>query len=346
MDLQIARNLALIADELSRGENIEGDPPCNGIFHARKNDPNIRGHYRNNTCIVYNRANIALPGQTFDKYSCCYYSHEKISDRVYTITINSSTVNRITLMVFVGDEKNLLIDSGHGIDGRLKDYVHSITGSNRPIILACTHVGIDHAGGAILFDEVYLHENDIQKLPLSKNKRYIDAQPFSNYSQEFAEYSLEYMLDPIMPGQCRPIKDGDVFHLGNLDVACIFTPGHSTGHMAFYCASEKIAFTGDAMNTDTHLKGIDRAELEKYPAMLDQFLSRISTDTVLYSSHLNRPNGLRVPLGIKKACLEILAGKTKGDPQGEAIQQHIEAFHNPHIKMHFSGLCCVVYNSS
>ena len=103
---------------------------------------------------------------------------------------------------------------------------------------------------------------------MSKMKRYIDVQPFSNYSTEFAEYTYLNMLDPTYPEQCSEIVDGDVFHLGNLDVECIFTPGHSPGHMAFYCASENVCFTGDAMNVDTHLKSMSRQGMVDYVRLM------------------------------------------------------------------------------
>ena len=342
MSMDIPRNLARISQELADG-NVAVDPPAEGIFHARKNDRNIRGHYYNNTCIVYNRGLIS--DEKFSPYDACYYSHEKWSERVYTVTINYSTVNRITLMVFVGDEKILVIDSGHGFDGKLRQYIESFVGSGKPIINAMTHIGIDHGGAAALFDEIYMHKLDIEKLyNMSKEKRYIDVQPFSNYSTEFAEYSYHYMLEQYDPALVKEVNDGGIFRLGNLDVEAIFTPGHSTGHMAYYCAAENVCFTGDAANVDTHLKSMTRRGLVDYVSMLQNLMNRIRPDTVTFSSHLNRPHGMRVPKNIMAACLEIANGQIYGDQPGEAIQQHIGAFHNPNIKMHYHGNCCVVYN--
>lgn len=342
MTMDIPKNLVQISQDLADGK-VAQDPPAEGIFHARKNDRNIRGHYYNNTCIVYNRGLIS--SGKFNPLDACYYNHEKWSDRIYTVTINYSTVNRITLMVFIGDEKILVIDSGHGFDGKLRKYIESFTGTDKPMINAMTHIGIDHGGAAALFDEIYLHKLDIEKLyNMSKEKRYIDVQPFSNYSTEFAEYSYHYMLEQYDPKDVKEVKDGDIFHLGNLDVEAIFTPGHSVGHMAYYCASENVCFTGDAANVDTHLKSMTLQGMKDYVAMLQHFMDRIQPDTVTFSSHLNRPHGMRVPKNIMAACMEIANGQTYGDQPGEAIQQHIGAFHNPNIKMHYHGNCCVVYN--
>lgn len=343
MTIDIAYNLVQVCDELIAG-NVDHDPPAEGIFHSRKNDRNIRGHYINNTCIVYNRSLLDGKNTPVVVNDVCYYSHEKWSDRIYTVTINYSTVNRITLMVFIGDEKILVIDSGHGIDNKLRTYIEGFAGSGKPMLCALTHIGIDHGGAATLFDEIYLHRNDIPKLPLSRHKRYIDALPFSNYSTEFAEYADLNTLEALDPARVTSIEDGDVFHLGNLDVECIFTPGHSQGHMAYYCASEKICFTGDAMNVDTHLKSMTRQGMVDYVNMVQNFINRVAPDTVTFSAHLNRPHSMRVPRNIQAACLEIANGQIYADPPGEAIQQHISAFHNPNIKMHYHGNCCVVYN--
>ena len=346
MTTDIIRSLIHITDDII-AQNVEKDPPAESIFHGKNNNRNIRGHYYNNTCIIYDRNKIGLADVKPDYDAVCYYSHEKWTDRIYTVTINPSTVNRITLMVFIGDEKILLIDSGHGIDDRLRTYIESFAGSGKPMILALTHIGIDHGGAATLFDEVYLHQNDIGKIPrsLEKNNRLGDVQPFSNYNKEFEEYTLKHIIERIDENAVKEVNDGDVFHLGNLDVEAIFTPGHSQGHMAYYCAAEKIAFTGDAMNVDTHLKGPnDRQFFLNYAKMLQNFLDRVDPDTKIFSAHLNRPHSMRVPRNIQAACLELAAGQTFGDAPGEAIQKHTNGFHNPNTREHYHGLSCVVYN--
>lgn len=345
MSVDIAKNLAVIAEQICTG-CVDQDPPCSSMFWPLMDNRNWRGHYYNNTCIVYDRSRFHFTGR-LDSRACCYYSHEKWSDRVYTITINNGTVNRILLMVFVGDEKILCIDSGHGIDGKLVDYIKQMTNCpHLPIVLACTHVGIDHVGGAIQFAERYMHQNDINKLPMTRDRRLVDVQPFSNYCKEFEEYTTEFLLDPVYPKDCKPIHDGDVFHLGNLDVECIFTPGHSTGHMAFYCESEKVCMTGDAMNVDTHLGGTTAQFYRDYADMLERFMKRVDPETRLWSAHLNRPDTLRIPRNIRQACLEVANQiGVEDDCPAEAIQHHIGKFRNPGGRMHYHGINCIIYNA-
>ena len=277
-----------------------------------------------------------------------FYSWEKWSDRVYTITINMSTVHRITLMVFVGDEKILLIDSGHGLDANLRPTVESFAGTDKPIILACTHIGIDHAGGAAQFDEVYIHHNDWRGILKSMPRltRVEDIQPFALYNEEFREYTEQTVLEPFNFTKVQDIDDGQIFDLGGISVEAIFTPGHSKGHMSYYCAQENVVFAGDAMNVDTHLKALDREGFLEYARMLDRFFARVDPNVRVFTAHLNRPNTLRVARNIQMCCLEIAAGQTRDDPPGEAIQKHFgpQGFNNPHKKMHYHGNCCVVYD--
>ena len=58
MDISIAKNLIVICEDLLAG-NTAGDPPGETIFAERNNDPDVRMHYYNNTCIVYSEKMLA-----------------------------------------------------------------------------------------------------------------------------------------------------------------------------------------------------------------------------------------------------------------------------------------------
>lgn len=351
MTIDVARSLLMICDDLISGKNLNRDPMGETIFRGRQNNRDIRTHYINNTCIMYDRRRLGGKEERKGKATknLNFYSHEKWTDRVYTVTINFSVVHRITLMVVIGDDKILCVDSGHGIDRKLVTYIReNITGYGKPIFMACTHVGIDHAGGGIQFNEYYIHRNDWQAIERSmpRAKRLEDCQPFALYNEEFYEYTKDNMCEPPDPKGLRELTDGQIFDLGGVTVECIFTPGHSKGHTSFYVEKDNICFTGDAMNIDTHLKGLDRQGMRDYVVMLENFRKRVREDTMIFSSHLNRPHDMSVPRNIAAACMEIADGQTQYDPPGEAIQKHLTAFNNPAIRMHYHGNCCVVYNSA
>ena len=43
------------------------------------------------------------------------------------------------------------------------------------------------------------------------------------------------------------LEDGQKLHVGNLEFCVLFTPGHSPGHVAFYCPAEAVLFAGDLL---------------------------------------------------------------------------------------------------
>lgn len=43
------------------------------------------------------------------------------------------------------------------------------------------------------------------------------------------------------------LADGDHIQIGSLDFVTIETPGHTSGHVSFYCEDEKILFAGDTL---------------------------------------------------------------------------------------------------
>ncbi len=50
-----------------------------------------------------------------------------------------------------------------------------------------------------------------------------------------------------IPGIDVRVRDGDVFEFGGVDVQVLETPGHTTGHIAYYMATEGVAFVGDTL---------------------------------------------------------------------------------------------------
>ena len=347
MTVNVAKSLITACEEVAAGRNTAHDMPGDSIFKAKQNNRHIRMHYADNCCIVYDRRKVGWDGREPEYLNL--YSHEKLSDRVYTVVVNYSTVHRIMLMVFVGDEKILVIDSCHGPDHRLREYIESFVGKDKPMIVANTHVGIDHAGGDILFDEMWIHPKDQLSIDrsLTFEARVGDFDPFSLYNAEVSKYVRENMCETMTPEQkasVHDLEDGHIFHLGGITVKAIHTPGHTPGHTAFYCPEENVCMTGDAMNVDTHLKAMTMDGFKDYIAMLDRFFEQVRPDTVFYASHLNRPHRLRVPMNIRAAAVDLIEGRIDDDPPGEAIQKHLTSFNNPDLKMHYHGNCCIVYN--
>jgi hydroxyacylglutathione hydrolase len=52
---------------------------------------------------------------------------------------------------------------------------------------------------------------------------------------------------PRIPGLTNPVRDGDTVEIGGLRGTVILIPAHTSGHVAYYFASDKAVFTGDTL---------------------------------------------------------------------------------------------------
>ena len=50
-----------------------------------------------------------------------------------------------------------------------------------------------------------------------------------------------------IPGIDRQVVDGEVFELGSASVEVLEVPGHTSGHIAYHFADDKVAFVGDTL---------------------------------------------------------------------------------------------------
>ncbi len=345
MEIEVAHDLVAICDDIISG-NTKGDPPGETIFLERNNNPDIRMHFSGNTCVVYNSA---LTGTGHDSSYLNFYSHEKVGERVYVVTENYSMVHRFTIGVVIGDEKVVVIDSGMGMDGDLRTYIESFAGTDKPMICVCSHGAIDHCGAAILFDEAYLNSRDYGMLPsesngaFNKERRLSDLNSFSLFNKEVVEYGRIHAIDNCAT-VFKDIDEGDEIDIGGIKIYPIRTPGHSVGHLAYWIPDEKIVFSGDAVNVDTHIKKLGKEGLLEYSQMLDRFLDTVGEDAKNFAGHLNRPHSSRVTRSLSAACREVAQGETENDPPGETI--FLEKAGNTSMRMHYHGNCCIIYNSS
>lgn len=83
-----------------------------------------------------------------------------------------------------------------------------------------------------------------------------------------------------------PLGEHERLQLGNLNVTCLFTPGHAPGHIAFYLPDEALVIAGDAL-----FKGsIGRTDLPlgNHQQLLDSIKTQLLTlppETKVYPGH-------------------------------------------------------------
>jgi hydroxyacylglutathione hydrolase len=92
-------------------------------------------------------------------------------------------------------------------------------------------------------------------------------------------------IDP-GPPPTLSLAHGQTLHVGDYAFEVRHAPGHTLGHVVFYCASEKLVFCGDVI----FMSSIGRTDLPggSYTALLNSIQTQILTlpdETRLLSGH-------------------------------------------------------------
>lgn len=98
-----------------------------------------------------------------------------------------------------------------------------------------THTHFDHLGGlAELAGEtnapIYVHPNAI---------------PMMQHSTMSAAMFGITITAP--PAPTHTLTEGDIIHVGKLQLQVLFTPGHAPGHVCFYIPTHHVIFDGDVL---------------------------------------------------------------------------------------------------
>ncbi|MDC0977104.1 hydroxyacylglutathione hydrolase [Pelagibacteraceae bacterium] len=86
-----------------------------------------------------------------------------------------------------------------------------------------------------------------------------------------------------IPGIDIKLQNNDIFEFGNIEFKIIFVPGHTSGHICFYSAKEKVIFTGDTLFS----LGCGRVFEGTYQQMLESLnkIKNLPKQTSVYCGH-------------------------------------------------------------
>jgi len=104
------------------------------------------------------------------------------------------------------------------------------------------------------------------------------------------DFGFEFDSGPV-PGNI--IQDGDFLMLGETSFSVLHTPGHSRGHVSFYCPSESTIFCGDLIFY--HSVGRTDLAVSNESDLFDSIRNKIftlPTKTILYPGH-GRPTTIQ-----------------------------------------------------
>lgn len=194
------------------------------------------------------------------------------------ITVKGLTFNPVqenTYLLFNEHLIGCIIDPGCYFDAERKELRELINEYKiSPKYLLNTHCHLDHVfGNKFVYDTygtpLHIHEKEEAVLAYAPISGKAWNLPFENYDGELIFF-----------------KAGDIFLLGEDEIKILFTPGHSPGHVGFYCEAQKFIIGGDVL-----FKGsIGRTDLPggNYETLLDSIrmqLFMLPEDVVVYPGH-------------------------------------------------------------
>lgn len=172
------------------------------------------------------------------------------------------------------DEKSretLVIDPAGDID-RIEEMLKILDGKLKYIFL--THCHGDHIGGVTELKnrcggKILIHRDDAEGL----NNADINLSGYIGLPR------IELEPD-------SRIDDGDLIHLGDLELKVIHTPGHTAGGTSLYIESEKCIFTGDTIFRGTWGRtDLPTGSMEKIMNSITKKILVLPDDVIIYPGH-------------------------------------------------------------
>ena len=143
-----------------------------------------------------------------------------------------------------------------------------------PRMLLNTHCHLDHVFGEKYVADTWslvphIHPNEQKVLSFAEASGKMWGMPFETYE-----------------GPLNFFKEGDIIKLGSDELKVLFAPGHSPGHVCFYCASQGFVIGGDVLFSGsigrTDLPG---GNLEVLMKSIRTQLMVLPDETKVYSGH-------------------------------------------------------------
>ncbi len=142
-----------------------------------------------------------------------------------------------TYVIHDESREAIIIDAGC-FYAQEKTQLKSYIDSNQLIVkrLINTHLHFDHQFGNRFVAETFgvlpeAHVADEFLLESVKAKAIIYGFPISEDAQPLGGY----------------LQEGDIVKAGNMELECIYVPGHAPGHLVFHAKAEKALFVGDVL---------------------------------------------------------------------------------------------------
>ena len=168
-------------------------------------------------------------------------------------------------------KETMVIDPG-GSFPKIEEMLNVLNADVKYILL--THCHADHIGAVSELKEkfggkVLIHRFDEDGL----------KDPAINLSSHIG-------LGDIRLDDDSRLNDGDVLHVGKIELRVIHTPGHTAGGISLYCEEEKLLFSGDTLFRGSWGRtDLPTSSLEQIMDSITNKLMRLPEDTIVYPGH-------------------------------------------------------------
>lgn len=170
-----------------------------------------------------------------------YFEAYKISERIYHI---KDKLNVFSTLI-VGKNMAILFDTSYGI-GNLKIFVDDFV--NVPYKVINSHGHVDHVGGNYQFEEVFIHQDDVE-LYIEHSNKEMRRQILNMARSEGIISDLDFEDENINSEvKLKTIEEGKIFDLGDITIEVISMKGHTKGSIGLLIREEKILLAGDGAN--------------------------------------------------------------------------------------------------
>lgn len=184
-------------------------------------------------------------------------------------------IGGLTNCYIIFDKKSketMVIDPAGDVD-KIVDMVQNILKGNLKYIYL-THCHADHIAGVTEL------KNQCGGVVLIHR---LDSEGLNNVN---INLSTIIDLTPIELEADSRIDDGDLIHLGELELKVIHTPGHTKGSTSLYCEKEKCIFSGDTMFRGTWGRtDVPTGNMEEIMNSISNKLLKLPDDTIVYPGH-------------------------------------------------------------
>jgi hydroxyacylglutathione hydrolase len=180
-----------------------------------------------------------------------------------------------TYMLYNENKQACIIDPGCYFPAEKRELDDFISKMELKVeLLLLTHAHLDHVFGlshaaATYGLEPFIHANELKVLERGPVMASMYGMPFPPYT-----------------GEINLIKAGDTVKLGNDELEIIYAPGHSPGHVCYYCAAQGFVIGGDVL----FQRSIGRTDLPggDHQTLLNSIRTRLFVlpeETVVHCGH-------------------------------------------------------------